>query len=214
MNLQSTQPTSLQKCHPQHLFHPPSRDRIKWNPWGDNNKNGRSLWYGGNRFSNKNSSCESVAFFGSNSLLIVGHAYDISCELLNYSTHSSSKKLSWNSLRRCVYFNSDFLIGHSHRQLRKILKGNNFYFSLVVPCHLSMFVIEHHLKECMYISSQCRATWLSDFWRATWKRYFKNLLANLDFQSYQTSPWGTDSSNHWLSCMGLFVVSSRVYHYI
>ena len=104
MNLQSTQPTSLQKCHPQHLFHPPSRDRIKWNPWGDNNKNGRSLWYGGNRFSNKNSSCESVAFFGSNSLLTVSHAYDISCELLNYSTHSSSKKLSWNSLRRCVYF--------------------------------------------------------------------------------------------------------------
>lgn len=81
---------------------------------GDNNKNGcKSLWYGGNRFSNKNSSYESVAFFGSNSLLTVSHAYDISCESLNYSTHSSSKKLSCNSLRRCVYFNSEFLIGHT-----------------------------------------------------------------------------------------------------
>ena len=42
---------------------------------------GRSLWYGGNRFSNKNSSSESVAFFGFNSLLTVSHAYDISIPL-------------------------------------------------------------------------------------------------------------------------------------
>ena len=224
MNLQSTQPTSLQKCHRvQHLFHPPSRDDKSGIQSGDNNKNGRSLWYGGNIFSNKICLLKVLlAFFGFNSLLTVSHAYDIStslkrsngkmqpvtqkwsrglklkkfrfwnplqlfgemigkptrktqqnpfvnctnlsqqkgqdeagsfitsngdacfmhiewsCELLNYSTHSSSKKLIWISLRRCVYFNSEFLIGHSQSQLRKILKGNNVYFYLVVPCHLSI----------------------------------------------------------------------------